>query len=83
MSTGLNFGGLMTPLREMLIDSTVAHNDKQKTQDKAMVFITLAIYLLTAGTLMEYVSVPILLKILGFMLCTQAFYFLWKSQHAL
>ncbi|MCU7940361.1 MAG: hypothetical protein KZQ64_09375 [gamma proteobacterium symbiont of Bathyaustriella thionipta] len=71
----------MTRLREMVIDSTTAHNDKQKTQDKAMVFITFAVYLLTAGTLMEYVSVATLLKILGFMLCGQAFYFLWKSNH--
>ncbi|MCU7798872.1 MAG: hypothetical protein KZQ70_01690 [gamma proteobacterium symbiont of Lucinoma myriamae] len=69
----------MTRLREMVIDSTTAHNDKQKTQDKAIGFITFAIYLLTAGTLMEYVSVPTLLKILGFMLCGQAFYFLWKN----
>ena len=69
----------MTRLREMVIDSTSAHNEKQKTQDKAMIFITIAIYLLTAGTLMEYVSIPTLLKILGFMLCGQAFYFLWKS----
>lgn len=69
----------MTRLREMVIDSTTAHSDKQKTYDKAMLFITIAVYLLTAGTLMEYVSVPALLKILGFMLCGQAFYFLWKS----
>ncbi len=69
----------MTRLRDMVLDSTAAHSDKQKVQDKAMVFITIAVYLLTAGTLMEYVSVPALLKILGFMLCGQAFYFLWKS----
>lgn len=69
----------MTKLREMVIDSAEEHNNKQKTYNKAMVFITIALYLLTAGTLMEYVTVPVLLKILGFMLCSQAFYFLWKS----
>ncbi|MCK5697753.1 MAG: hypothetical protein KAI02_06305 [Gammaproteobacteria bacterium] len=70
----------MTQLREMVIDNATEHNDKQKTQDKAMLFITLAIYFLSAGILMEYVSTAVLLKILGFMLCSQAFYFLWKSQ---
>lgn len=69
----------MTKLRDMVIDSSSMNNDKQKTYDKAMVFITMAVYLLTAGTLIEYVSIPALLKILGFMLCGQAFYFLWKS----
>jgi len=69
----------MTRLRDMVIDNSTAHTDKQKTQDKAMLFITIAVYLLAAGTLMEYVSVPTLLKVLGFMLCGQAFYFLWKS----
>ena len=71
----------MPRLREMVIDSTAAHNDKQKTVDKAMIFMTIAVYLLTAGTLMEYVTIPVLLKILGFMLCGQAFYYLWKSNH--
>ena len=52
---------------------------RQQTQDKAKLFITIAFYLLSAGTLMEYVSVPTLLKIMGFMLAGQAFYFLWKS----
>lgn len=69
----------MTRLKEMVIDNTSAAGEKQKTQEKAMIFITIALYLLTAGTLLEYVSVPALLKILGFMLCAQAFYFLWKS----
>ncbi len=71
----------MTRLREMAIDSAAVHNDKQKTVDKAMVLMTIAVYFLTAGTLMEYVSIAVLLKILGFMLCSQAFYFLWKSNH--
>ncbi|GEM_PF-2031374 len=69
----------MTRLSEMVIDSTSDQNHKQKAQDKAMLFITFAIYLLTAGTLMEYVNTHTLLKILGFMLTGQAFYFLWKS----
>lgn len=65
----------MSKIKELIIDQ----DEKQKTQDKAKIFITLAIYLLAAGTLMEFVSTPILLKILGFMLAGQAFYFLWKS----
>ena len=65
----------MSKIKELIIDQ----DEKQKTQDKAKIFITLAIYLLAAGTLMEFVSIPILLKILGFMLAGQAFYFLWKS----
>jgi hypothetical protein len=67
----------MTRLKEMLIDDS----DTQKLQEKAKILITGAIYLLTAGTLIEYVSVPTLLKILGFMLAGQAFYFLWKSHN--
>jgi len=73
----------MTRLREMVIDSAADHNDKQKTVDKAMVFMTIAVYSLTAGTLMEYVTLPVLLKTLGFMLCGQAFYYLWKSNRYL
>ena len=73
----------MTRLREMVIDSAADHNDKQKTVDKAMVLMTIAVYFLTAGTLMEYVSIAVLLKVLGFMLCAQAFYFLWKSNRYL
>lgn len=69
----------MTRLREMVIDNNSATSEKQKVQDKAMIFITIALYLLTAGTLLEYVTMPTLLKVLGFMLCGQAFYFLWKS----
>ncbi|MDX2506155.1 MAG: hypothetical protein QNL62_16980 [Gammaproteobacteria bacterium] len=65
----------MNKIKELLIDD----EHRQKTQDKAIQFITIAIYLLTAGTLMEFVSMPTLLKIIGFMLAGQAFYFLWKS----
>ncbi len=65
----------MSKIRELIIDN----GEKQKAQDKAKLFITFAVYLLTAGTLMEFVSTPVLLKILGFMLAGQAFYFLWKS----
>ena len=71
----------MPKLREMVLDSAADQNDKQKIVDKAMVFMTIAVYLLTAGTLMEYVTIAVLLKILGFMLCGQAFYYLWKSNH--
>ena len=72
----------MTKLREMVSDNVISNNEQQKTQDKAMIFITIAFYLLTAGTLMEYVSVSTLLKVIGFMLAGQAFYFLWKSNTA-
>ena len=65
----------MGKYREIIIDN----DERQKAQDKARLFITIAIYLLTAGTLMEYVSVPTLLKVIGFMLTGQAFYYLWKS----
>ena len=65
----------MSKYREIVIDN----DEKQKTQDRAKVFITVAIYMLTAGTLIEYVSIPMLLKTLGFMLAGQAFYYLWKS----
>ena len=71
----------MPKLRELVVDPDVQHNERRKAQDRAMVFITIAVYLLTAGTLMEYVSIPTLLKILGFMLTGQAFYFLWKSNN--
>lgn len=69
----------MPKLRELIIDPDATRNERQKIQDKAMLFITIAVYLLTAGMLMEYVSTSTLLKILGFMLTGQAFYFLWKS----
>jgi len=69
----------MPKLKDMVAENVINLNEQQKTQDKAMVFITIAVYLLTAGTLMDYVSIPTLLKILGFMLAGQAFYFLWKS----
>ncbi len=69
----------MSKIKELIIDN----NEKQKVQDKAKLFITLAVYLLTAGTLMDFVSTPALLKILGFMLAGQAFYFLWKSNKPL
>ncbi len=73
----------MPKLREMVMDniasSEAVNNERKKTQDKAMLFISIAIYFLAAGTLMEYVSTPTLLKILGFMLTGQAFYYLWKS----
>lgn len=69
----------MPKLREMIVDNATTNNERQKAQDKALFFITVAIYLLIAGTLIEYVSTASLLKIIGFMLTGQAFYFLWKS----
>ncbi|MCW8929446.1 MAG: hypothetical protein OQL19_04315 [Gammaproteobacteria bacterium] len=71
----------MPKLREMLAENVINNNEKQKMQDKAILFITMAVYLLTAGTLMEYVSTPVLLKVIGFMLTGHAFYFLWKSNN--
>ncbi len=65
----------MSKMRELIIDN----NEKQKARDKAKIFIIIAVYMLTAGTLMEFVSPSVLLKILGFMLAGQAFYYLWKS----
>jgi hypothetical protein len=72
----------MPKLREMVVDNIATNNERQKIQDKAMLLITIAIYFLTAGTLIEYVSMPTLLKILGFMLTGQAFYYLWKSNNS-
>lgn len=69
----------MPKLRELVVDPDATRHERQKIQDKAILFITIAVYLLVAGTLMEYVSTSSLLKILGFMLTGQAFYFLWKS----
>ncbi len=69
----------MPKLRDMVVDNAATNNYQQKIMDKAMFFITMAVYLLTAGTLIEYVSIPTLLKIIGLMLTGQAFYFLWKS----
>ncbi len=65
----------MTKLKEMVAKS----NNQQQLQDRALVYFTIAVYLLTAGTLMEYVNTATLLKIIGFMLTGHAFYFLWKS----
>ena len=70
---------IMPKLRDMVVDNAATNNYQQKIMDKAMFFITMAVYLLTAGTLIEYVSIPTLLKIIGLMLTGQAFYFLWKS----
>lgn len=71
----------MPKLREMITDSVNIEKEQQRSQDKAMILITMAIYLLTAGTLIEYVSVPTLLKVIGFMMTGHAFYFLWKSSN--
>ncbi len=53
--------------------------NKSKLLDKAKLLITLAIYLIAAGTLMDYVSTPLMLKIIGFALAANAFFYLWKS----
>jgi hypothetical protein len=69
----------MPKLRELAAQSIVAQTNQQKAYDNAIILITIALYLLTAGTLMEYVSIPTLLKTIGLMLSAHAFYFLWKS----
>jgi len=44
----------MPKLREMVMDniasSEAVNNERKKTQDKAMLFISIAIYFLAAGT---------------------------------
>jgi len=69
----------MTRLSELLIDSDTVHQQQQKAHEKAITFITIAVYLLFAGVLMEYVSIANVLKIIGFILTGHAFYFLWRS----
>ena len=69
----------MSKIRELVIDAEQHEQEKQKALNTAKVLITFAIYLITAGTLMEYVSIPVMLKTIGFMLTGHAFYFLWKA----
>lgn len=63
----------------MVLDADKQDQEKQKALNTAKVLITFAIYLITAGTLMEYISIPVMLKTIGFMLTAHAFYFLWKA----
>jgi len=69
----------MSRIREMVLDADKQDQEKQKALNTAKVLITFAIYLITAGTLMEYISIPVMLKTIGFMLTAHAFYFLWKA----
>jgi hypothetical protein len=62
-------------MKEIVING----ESKTKLLDKARLLITVAIYLITAGTLMDYVSTPVLLKVIGFALAGHAFFYLWKS----
>ncbi len=66
-------------MRELVMDADKQHQEKQKSLTIAKILITIAIYLITAGTLMDYVSIPAMLKVIGFMLTGHAFFFLWKS----
>lgn len=66
-------------MREIVLND----ENKSKMLGKARLLITMAIYLITAGTLMDYVSIPVMLKILGFALAGHAFFYLWKSNNAL
>lgn len=66
-------------MREIVLNNT----DKSKLLNKARLLITIAVYFITAGTLMDYVSTPVMLKIIGFALASHAFYYLWKSNKAL
>ena len=69
----------MSRIREMVLDADKQEQEKQKALKTAKILITFAIYLITAGTLMEYISIPVMLKSIGFMLTAHAFYFLWKA----
>jgi len=69
----------MNKLREIVLDNDSLNKEKQKAISIAKILITIAIYLITAGTLMEYISIPLMLKTIGFILAGHAFYFLWKS----
>lgn len=66
-------------LREIVMDADLQQQEKQKSLAIAKILITIAIYLISAGTLMAYVTIPAVLKIIGFMLTGHAFFFLWKS----
>lgn len=66
-------------LREIVMDADLQHQEKQKSLTIAKILITIAIYLISAGTLMAYVTIPAVLKIIGFMLTGHAFFFLWKA----
>lgn len=72
-------------IREIVIDADGPYTEvnsfkeKQKTMDKARILITIAVYLITAGTLMDYVSTPVMMKTIGFILAGHAFFYLWKS----
>jgi len=69
----------MSKIKEMIIEADQYDQEKQKAVNTARVLITFAIYLVAAGTLMEYVSVPVMLKTIGFILTGHAFFFLWQS----
>ena len=69
----------MRKTREIVIDAGDIEKYKQQTLDKAKILISIAVYFIIAGTLMEHVSLPVMLKSLGFMMTAHAFYFLWKS----
>ncbi|MCU7836068.1 MAG: hypothetical protein KZQ83_12570 [gamma proteobacterium symbiont of Taylorina sp.] len=69
----------MSKIREMIINAEKHEQEKQKEFNIAKVLISFAIYLIAAGTLMDYVSIPVMLKTIGFMLTGHAFFFLWKS----
>lgn len=69
----------MSRIRELVLDADKQEQEKQRALDIARVLIIFAIYLITAGTLMAYISIPLMLKTVGFMLTGHAFYFLWKA----
>ena len=73
---------IMGKIRELVLDADKHEQEKQKAFTVAKVLITFAIYLISAGTLMEYVSIPAMLKTIGFMLTGHAFYFLWKASQS-
>jgi len=66
-----------------MIKEIVIDQDKEKKRQKsiaiAKILMAIAIYLIGAATLLEYISTISTLKTIGFMLTAHAFYFLWKS----
>ncbi|RLA58687.1 MAG: hypothetical protein DRQ78_11590 [Epsilonproteobacteria bacterium] len=66
-----------------MINEYIIDEQNQKSRNTSLsiakVLMTLAVYLITSATLLEYFSAIVTLKTLGFMLFGQAIYFLYKS----
>lgn len=66
-----------------MIKEIVIDQDKEKKRQRsiaiAKILMAIAVYFITAATLLEYFSTISTLKTLGFIFSAHAFYFLWKS----